>query len=161
MKTLNILVLSSVSFFIGALCLFGVIKYFGVDKVSLSPAYLTVFLIPTAFCLQAIYKLNDLNESLSLTNSEVRRFNYIVGQKRKVMFSCVIFYILSAIFMAISMSIHEVSVKFKICSLIVSGGLLGVMVFTAYIIYRQLTEVSNFKAKMVRHEQNKNKRKMS
>lgn len=158
MKTLNILAFASIAFLIGALCLFGVIVYFG--GVSISSLFVTVLIFPAAFCFQTIIKLNELKEGLDFTDSEMRRLKYIVDRKRRFMLALILFYVLSAVFIIISLSISDVTPIFKLYSSIFSGGLLGVVFFSIIIIYRQINEVSDFKSMLTRRKNDKEKRKI-
>lgn len=160
MKVLSTFIFTILSFLIGALCLFGLIHHFGVDNLTAPSPIIAVLVLPLAYCLQAIYKLSDLKESQQLNGDEARRLFYIVDLKRGRLFTCIVFYFLSAIFVGISMMIGDGGQLFKKITLIISGGLLGVTVFTIFIIYSLMNEVTNFKAKLVRREQDEKHRKM-
>ncbi|HHQ6001661.1 TPA: hypothetical protein ACSRWF_003541 [Morganella morganii] len=160
MKIISAFIYMFLSCLVGALCLYGLIIHFGVDKMSIPSPVLTVLILPLAYCCQAIYKLSDLKESKQLSNSELNRLSYIVDIKRRRLFSCIVFYMASGLFIAISMMISDGGVVFKTITLIVSGGLLGIAVYTVFVIYSLMNEVTNFKAKLIQEEENIRHRKM-
>ena len=160
MKVLSAVFITILSFMIGALCLYTLIYIYGVDKMSAPSPIIAILVLPLAYCLQAIYKLSDLKESQQLTGEEARRLFYIVDIKRGRLFTCIIFYFLSAIFVGISMIVNDGGSLFKTITLTISGGLLGVTIYTVFIIYSLMNEVTNFKAKLVRREQDDKNRKL-
>nr|DAL17467.1 MAG TPA_asm: hypothetical protein [Caudoviricetes sp.] len=160
MKMLSTIALIVLSFLVGALCLYTLIHYLGVDKMSVPSPIIAVLVLPLAYCLQAIYKLSDLKESQQLTGTEARRLYHIVDIKRGRLFTCIIFYILSAVFVGVSIMIADGGPLFKTVSITISGGLLGVTVYTVFVIYTLMNEVTNFKAKLIRREQDEKHRKM-
>ncbi|HGF8956739.1 TPA: hypothetical protein ACJCW2_001162 [Yersinia enterocolitica] len=160
MKVLSTVLLTVLSFVVGALCLYGLIHHFGVDKISVPSPIIAVLVLPLAYCLQAIYKLSDLKESQQLTGDEVRRLFYIIDIKRGRLFTCIVFYFMSAVFVGISIMVSDGGPLFRAITLTISGGLLGVTIYTVFIIYSLMNEVTNFKAKLVRREQDEKHRKM-
>lgn len=160
MKILGTLIFTILSFLIGSLCLYGLIRYFGIDKMSVPSPIIAILVLPLAYCLQAIYKLSDLKESHQLSGDESRRLFYIVDIKRSRLFTCIVFYILSAIFVGVSIMVNDGGETFKTLTISISGGLLGVTLYTVFIIYSLMNEVTNFKATLIRRDQDEKNRKM-
>lgn len=160
MKILSTLIFTVISFVVGSLCLYGLIHHFGVDNMSVPSPIIAVLVLPLAYCLQAIYKLSDLKESQQLSGDEARRLFYIVDVKRSRLFTCIVFYMLAAAFVGISIMIGDGGATFKKITITISGGLLGVTIYTVFIIYSLMNEVTNFKAKLVRREQDEKFRNM-
>lgn len=160
MRALSTITSTVLFFIVGALCLFGLVHHFGADKISVPSPIIAVLVLPLAYCLQAIYKLSDLKESEQLTGDEARRLFHIVDIKRGRLFTCIVFYMLAAIFVGVSIMVSDGGPLFKTITVSISGGLLGVTLYTVFVIYSLMNEVTNFKANLVRREQEKNSREM-
>ena len=130
-------VLMLASFFIG----YFIIKIslsFIVDGVVIAAPWAVVGLmqLPLSYCIQAVFKTNEVNDHSSLTRSELRRLLPRVKYKRRVMVSLLAFYVFSTLFVVLGLMVSAGNQELLYKVLKLSGGLLFVSLYTSLFVHR-------------------------
>ena len=152
-------VLMLASFFIG----YFIIKIslsFIVDGVVIAAPWAVVGLmqLPLSYCIQAVFKTNEVNDHSSLTRSELRRLLPRVKYKRRVMVSLLAFYVFSTLFVVLGLMVSAGNQELLYKVLKLSGGLLFVSLYTSIFVHRMMIELQSFKALLNRRDSDKKER---
>jgi len=152
-------VLMLASFFIG----YFIIKIslsFIVDGVVIAAPLAVVGLmqLPLSYCIQAVFKTNEVNDHSSLTRSELRRLLPLVKYKRRVMVSLLAFYVFSTLFVVLGLMVSAGNQELLYKVLKLSGGLLFVSLYTSLFVHRMMIELQSFKALLNRRDSDKKER---
>ncbi|HBR1776538.1 TPA: hypothetical protein L9M18_000768 [Klebsiella pneumoniae] len=152
-------VLMLASFFIG----YFIIKIslgFIVDGVVIAAPWAVVGLmqLPLSYCIQAVFKTNEVNDHSSLTRSELRRLLPRVKYKRRVMVSLLAFYVFSTLFVVLGLMVSAGNQELLYKVLKLSGGLLFVSLYTSLFVHRMMIELQSFKALLNRRDSDKKER---
>ncbi|MDI1277609.1 hypothetical protein [Methylobacter sp.] len=122
-------------------------------------AIVSLFVIPFTLCVQLILKLWDLKELDDISREERRRLKSIIDGKTRQFFIAIIYYVSSAVivvtlyvFLANDVELFRIAIK-------VTGVLLGISMFSIYLILLEMKELSDFKAKLIERAISKKRQK--
>ncbi|MDK1953981.1 hypothetical protein LRR72_11915 [Klebsiella pneumoniae] len=152
-------VLMLASFFIGYF-ITKISLSFIVDGVVIAAPWAVVGLmqLPLSYCIQAVFKTNEVNDHSSLTRSELRRLLPRVKYKRRVMVSLLAFYVFSTLFVVLGLMVSAGNQELLYKVLKLSGGLLFVSLYTSLFVHRMMIELQSFKALLNRRDSDKKER---
>lgn len=124
------------------------------DGVAVSAPWAVVGLmqLPLSYCIQAIFKTNEVTDHASLSPSELRRLSPKVKSKRRQMVFLLVFYVFSTLFVVLGLmtSANNQDLLFKV--LRVSGGLLFISLYTSIFIHSTMIEVQSLKTSLNRRD---------
>lgn len=152
-------VLMLASFFIGYFIIKTSLSFI-VDGVVIAAPWAVVGLmqLPLSYCIQAVFKTNEVNDHSSLTRSELRRLLPRVKYKRRVMVSLLAFYVFSTLFVVLGLMVSAGNQELLYKVLKLSGGLLFVSLYTSLFVHRMMIELQSFKALLNRRDSDKKER---
>lgn len=145
---------------IGALSFYGLFNIVPEEAIKVAPWVLvSLFLLPIAYAVQVLIKLWELNSVKGLSNNERRRLAHIIKGKTRQFFIAIMFYVLSAALIVILYSFTSIENGLFKLSIIITGGLLGISIFTVALIFSEMKEVYDFSNDLqVRKEVNEKKK---
>lgn len=151
------LILSTI---VGALS-FDSLARFVPDDATISTPYIfiSLFLLPLTFCVQLLLKVWDLKEQDGLSREEKRRLRPIIDGKSRQLFIAIIFYILSPVTIATMFFFSSFDANLFKAAIIITGGLLGISIFSIVIIFLEMRELVDFKAKIKQRTDEKKKQR--
>ncbi len=157
-KTIH-LVLVFASFFIGYFIIKKSLSFIAEGVIIAAPwAVVGLMQLPLSYCIQAIFKTNEVNDHSSLTTSELRRLAPLVKSKRRLMVFLLAFYVFSTLFVVLGLMVSAGNQELLYKVLKVSGGLLFVSFYTSLFVHRMMIELQSFKAILNRRDSNKKER---
>ncbi len=120
---------------------------------------ISLFILPLTLCVQLILKLWDLKEQDDISGEERRRLKSIITGKTRQFFIAIVYYVSSSIIVVILFVffIHDDEL-FKM-AIKITGVLLGISMFSIYLILLEMNEISDFKAKLTERERLKKRQK--
>jgi MFS family permease len=128
-------------------------------QIAVPWVIVSLFLLPFTLCIQLVLKLWELKEQDDISREERRRLNSIIDGKTRQFFIAIIYYVLSAvivvvlfIFLANDTELFKMAIK-------ITCALLGISIFSVYLILLEMKEISYFKAKIVERARSKEKQK--
>lgn len=130
------------------------------DSVAITAPWAVVGLmqLPLSYCIQAIFKTNEVNDHSSLTPSELRRLLPLVKSKRRLMVLLLIFYVLSTLFVVLGLMVSTSNQELLYKVLKVSGGLLFLSFYTSRFVHNIMIELQSFKATLNRRDSDRKER---
>ncbi len=145
---------------IGALCFAGIMHLISAGASVVTPWVLaSLFILPLTCCVQLLFKIFDLKELRGLSKNEKRRLKPIINGKTRQLFIAILYYVLSAVLVVTLLffsSDNQDLVKYIIVFI---GGLLGVSIFSMALVFIEMKELTDFKAKIKqRADDKKNQR---
>ncbi|EOY5741122.1 MULTISPECIES: hypothetical protein [Enterobacter] len=157
-KTIH-LVLVFASFFIGYFIIKKSLSFIAEGVIIAAPwAVVGLMQLPLSYCIQAIFKTNEVNDHSSLTPSELRRLSPLVKSKRRLMVFLLAFYVFSTLFVVLGLMVSAGNQELLYQVLKVSGGLLFVSFYTSIFVHKIMIELQSFKAILNRRDSNKKER---
>ena len=141
---------------IGALGFAGLMHLVPAEASVATPWVLvSLFILPLTYCVQLLFKIFDLKELGGLSKNEKRRLKPIINGKTRQLFIAIIYYVLSAVLVVTLLffsSDNQDLVKYIIVFI---GGLLGVSIFSMALIFMEIKELTDFKAKIKQRSDDK------
>ena len=117
----------------------------------------SLFLLPATFCIQLLLKLWDLKELDGLSRREKSRLKQIIDEKTRQLFIAIGYYVLSAVFVvAMFLFTSNEPHLFKV-SIVTTGGLLGISLFSIGLIFSETKNVADFRAELKERSEAKQK----
>ena len=140
---------------------FGALVRFVPDGATISTPYIfiSLFILPLAFCVQLLFKVWDLKEQDGLSREEKRRLNPIIEGKSRQIFIAIIYCILSPVIIAAMFFFSSFDAGLFKAAIVITGGLLGITIFSIIIIFLEMKELVNFKAKIKQRSDEKKKQR--
>jgi hypothetical protein len=128
-------------------------------QIAVPWVIVSLFLLPFTLCVQLVLKLWELKEQDDISRDERRRLNSLIKGKTRQLFIAIIYYVLSAVIVvALFVFIPNDVELFKV-AIKITGILLGVSMFSIYLILLEMEEIADFKAKIVERARSKEKQK--
>jgi hypothetical protein len=115
-------------------------------------AMVSIFLLPITFSVQLFFKLTELKDQKELSRDERRRLATIVDEKLRQIKISILFYIVSALFIACSFMLADSNHALFNSALIIAGGLLGITLASVGLIFSETQSVTDFKSKIQNRE---------
>ncbi|MFT6331217.1 MAG: putative membrane protein [Bermanella sp.] len=119
------------------------------DSTLASPwVLISVFLGPLTFCVQLFLKVLDLREQEGLNRDEKRRLEFIINGKIRQIYAAIAFYLVSASIVGALFTFMTFDINLFKYSVIICGALLGMSIFSTYLIFNEINDLAKFKAKL-------------
>lgn len=133
---------------------------FVTDGVAIATPWAVVGLmqLPLSYCIQAIFKINEVNDHSSLTPAELRRLSPLVKSKGRLMVCLLVFYFFSTLFVVLGLMVSAGRQELLFKILEVSGGLLFVSLYTSLFVHRIMIEIQSFRSLLNRRDYDKKER---
>jgi predicted Abi (CAAX) family protease len=145
---------------IGVLGFSGLMRLIPAEASVATPWVLvSLFILPLTYCVQLLFKVFDLKELTGLSKNEKRRLKPIINGKTRQLFITIIYYVLSAILVVTLLFFSSDNQELIKPIIVLIGGLLGISIFSMALVFIEMKEVTDFKAKIKqRADDKKNQR---
>lgn len=120
----------------------------GDNKMTVPWVLVTLFLLPLASCIQLLLKLWELREQDDLSREERRRLKPLIEGKTKQFFIAIVYYVLSAVIVVTFFFFSENNAELFRTVIKIAGGLLGISIFSMFLMISEMNEISDFKANL-------------
>lgn len=153
------LILFSLAFVIG----FGIFYLISLQvvfpKAPTPWVIITILLFPSSYCVQALFKLPESNEHVSLRASELRRLNPIVKIKSRRLSLLLFYYVLSALIIALGFYVIPSDKNYYIIFVSFAGGLIFSSLYSFFFVKDTMDEVQSFKSMLIHRAEEEKIRK--
>ena len=122
-------------------------------------AIVSLFIPPLTLCVQLILKLWDLKEQDDISREERRRLKSIINGKTRQFFIAIIYYVSSAVIVVTLFVFFTHDTELFKIAIKITGILLGISMFSIYLILLEMKEISDFKAKLIERVRSKKRQK--
>lgn len=129
------------------------------NKITVPWILVTLFLLPLASCIQLLLKLWELREQDDLSKEERRRLKPLVEGKTRQFFIAIIYYVLSAVIVVTFFFFSENNAELFRTVIKITGGLLGISLFSMFLIFSEMNAISEFKANLKERVASKKRQK--
>jgi len=120
---------------------------------------LTLLLFSSSYCVQALFKIPEVDEHSALTSDEIRRLRPIISGKKKRLTAILTYHVISAVVVAIGFfSISIESIKFPYF-FIITGGLVISSLYSFFFIKSNMDEAQRFKSNLIHRLEEEKRRK--
>lgn len=128
-------------------------------KITVPWVLVSLFLLPLTFCIQLLLKLWELREQDDISREERRRLKPLINGKTRQFFIAIIYYVLSAVIVVAFFFFTENNVELFRTVIKIAGGLLGISLFSIFLIFSEMNEISSFKADLKERVASKKRQK--
>lgn len=140
------------------------IFYFIVCNIDLKFAptpwiILTLLLFSSSYCVQALFKIPEVDEHPSLTSDELRRLRPIISVKRRRLSLILVYHVVSAVVVAIGFFSINNSSQYFITFFTLTGGLVLSSLYTFFFIKSNMDEAQRFKSLLIHRAENEKRKK--
>jgi len=134
---------------VGALAFEGLMRLIPIGANVATPWVLvSLFSLPLAYCVQLLLKIWGLKEQNGLSREEKRRLEKIIKGKARQLTIAIFCYVLFAFIIAILFFLSSSNPALFSPSILITGGFLGISIFSMGLIFSEMEELYAFKAKL-------------
>ncbi|ELY2796240.1 hypothetical protein SNN58_001690 [Cronobacter dublinensis] len=149
------------AFVLGCVSFYFVASHTSLQDTSTPWFMLTLLLIPSTYCVQAFFKLPEVNEHPSLSSSELRRLKPIIKIKKRRLTLLFCYYLFAAATLALAFFSFPIKSYFFSHAFTLTGGLLISSLYSFVFIKDNMDEIQAFKSMLIhRAETEKSKKEL-
>ncbi|TDN54645.1 hypothetical protein EC843_101696 [Buttiauxella sp. JUb87] len=147
------------AFLLGCIAFYYVVNNTALNSAPTPWIILTLLLFSSSYCIQALFKIPEVDEHPSLTSDELRRLRPIISIKRRRLTVILCYHIIAAVVVAVGFfSIKTCSEYFQLF-FVITGGLVISSLYTFLFIKSNMDEAQRFKSILIHRSDTEKRRK--
>jgi len=147
------------AFALGCIAFYYVVNNTTLDSAPTPWIILTLLLFSSSYCIQALFKIPEVDEHPSLTSDELRRLRPVISIKKRRLTIVLCYQIVSAIVVAVGFFSVKTSSQYFPLFFLITGGLILSSLYTFFFIKSNMDEAQKFKSTLIHRADMKKKKK--
>lgn len=153
------LITFTLAFIIGVIAFYIVIDNTVLNSAPTPWIIITLLLFSSTHCVQALFKLPEVDEHPSLTSDELRRLRPIIKIKKKRLTIILCYHVISAVSVAVGFFSIPTCSRFFVPFFMLIGGLVLSSLYSFFFIKSNIDEAQKFKSILIHRAENEKRKK--